>query len=200
MTAAARSVLLAGAVLGLAFTWQPLASIVYNFGWKHYRAPGSPPALQVNAMAWQGMPMRPTPGEPFGPGENLESAGNYAAWLNDGLALLARVRPAQGNVLCLDWTNPFSFATASVPIAGDEIAWHVGRTVGTFHHPDVDRLLAAAAVVMEPLRSIQPASLTFKRALFAPGLRASFVIAGETVHWRAWVRRKAAAVVSSAGN
>jgi hypothetical protein len=182
---------LAGAAFGLAFSWQPLASIAYNFVWKHYRAPGSPPAVQVTSTAWAGMPMRPSPGEPFAAVEALESAGNYAAWLNDGLAALACVRRSQGPVLCLDWTNPFPFATQTIPATGDEIAWHVGRTVGAAHHPDVARLLASAAIVMEPRRSLQPDSLAFKRALFERGLHASFVVEHETAHWRVWSRRDA---------
>jgi hypothetical protein len=102
-------------------------------------------------------------------------------------------------VLCLDWANPFPFATQTVPPPGDEIAWHVGRTVGRDHHPEVARLLAGTAVVMEPFRSVQPASLAFKRVLFAPALAASFVLAGETAHWRAWIRRDASAPAVPAG-
>lgn len=188
-TGAARFAGVAGVACGLAFMWQPIASVAYNFTWKHYRAPGSPPALQVDASTWQGLPMCPAPGEISGPSERLDSPGNYAAWLNDGLALLARVSAPHEPVLCLDWTNPFPFATARVPIVGDEIAWHVGRTVGASHHPDVNQLLAAAVIVMEPRRSIQPDSLAFKRALFATALETSFMVGGETAHWRAWVRR-----------
>jgi hypothetical protein len=192
ISAMGRIALLAGAAYGLAFTWQPLAGIAYSFAWKHYRAPGTPPAVEVTGAAWHGMPMRPVPGEPIGPAERLESAGNYAAWLNDGLALLFRVQPSPGTVLCLDWTNPFPFATSTTPAIGDEIAWHVGRYINESNHPDAARLLAAATVVMEPRRSLQPDSLVFKRALFASGLQASFVIGGETAHWRAWVRREPA--------
>lgn len=185
----ARSALAAGVAIGLAFTWQPLAGLAYNYAWKHYRAPGAPAALAVAGPAWLGMPMRPVPGAPAGPAGALESAGNYAAWLNDGLALLARVGPARGAVLCLDWTNPFPFATRTAPVVGDEIAWHVGRTVGPVHHPDVARLVAGAAMVMEPRRSVQPDSLAFKRDLFAPALAAAFDLGGESPHWRLWVRR-----------
>jgi hypothetical protein len=182
--------LLAGLGFGLTFTWQPLAGIAYNFAWKHFRAPGSPPALEVAGPAWRGMPMRPVPGDPAGPDAALESAGNYAAWINDGLALLRQAPP--GPVLCLDWNNPFPFATGTAPIAGDAIAWHVGRTHGPRHHPDIAPLVAGAAVVMEPRRSLQPDSLAFKRALFGPALDADFVLAGETVHWRLWVRKPGA--------
>lgn len=179
---------IAGVACGLAFTWQPLAAITYAFAWNHYRAPGTPPALEVASPAWRGLPMRPMPGDPFGAAENLESPGNYAAWLNDGLALLAPFH-FSGAVLCLDWANPFPFATQTAPAPGDEIAWHLGRTVGPGQHPDATRLLASAGVVMEPLRSIQPASLAFKRELFTPGLQASFTVAAESAHWRVWLRR-----------
>jgi hypothetical protein len=182
-----RTGLLAGLCFGLAFTWQPLASIGYNFAWKHYRAPGFPPAVEVASLAWQGMPMRPVPGDPAGPAAALESAGNYTAWLNDGLALVHQMQP--GPVLCLDWSNPFPFATGTAPVPGDAIAWHVGRTHGPRYHPDVALLVAGAAAVMEPRRSLQPDSLAFKRTLFGPALAADFVLAGETVHWRLWVRK-----------
>lgn len=195
-----RLILFAGVVLGLVFTWQPLASMGYSLAWNLYRAPGSPAALRVASAAWQSMPMRPFPGELSGPEGSLEFAGNYAAWLNDGLTLLSQIRPPRGAVLCLDWINPFPFATQTAPALGDEIAWHVGRTVGASHHPDIARLLAASSVVMEPRRSIQPDSLAFKRALFGPALQASFAVAGETEHWRAWVRRNAGPLVCHPGH
>jgi len=195
-TKTARLAASAGLACGLAFTWQPLASITYAFAWKHYRAPGSPPALAVASPAWQGLPMRPPPGKTANATGNLENPGNYAAWLNDGLALLTQIQTPQISVLCLDWANPFPFATRTVPPVGDEIAWHVGRTVGPAHHPDVDRLIAHANVVMEPLRSIQPDSLAFKRELFAPALAALFVVTAESAHWRLWVRRAATPVPS----
>ena len=120
-------------------------------------------------------------------------SGDRQEDLRQALALtagvLARHRPASGTVLSLDWVNPFPFATGTPPPPGDEIAWHVGRTVGPSHHPDIARLLATAAVVMEPRRSLQPASLAFKRDLFAPLLATSFVVVEETDHWRLWLRR-----------
>lgn len=178
-----------GLVCGLAYTWQPVASIAYNFAWKQYRAPGSPPAIEVAGDAWRGLPLRPVPGDTIDAAAALESPGNFAAWLNDGLALLARHRPRTGSVLCLDWINPFPFATGTAPAPGDDIAWHVGRTHGPSHHPDIARLLASATVIMEPRRSIQPDSLAFKRELFASALAASFHLAGETPHWRLWLRQ-----------
>ncbi len=180
----------AGLAFGLGFTWQPLASLAYNFAWKRFAAPGVPPAVQVASANWRGMPMRLVPGDPAGPDGPLEDNANYALWLNDGLALLARVRPGHGPVLNLDWANPFPFATGTAPVPGDDIAWHVGRTMGPAYHPDAARLLAGADVVMEPRRSIQPDSLAFKRDLFAPGLTAAFTVAGESPQWRVWVRRR----------
>ncbi len=188
-----RTAAVAGAACGLAFMWQPLGGIAYSFAWKKFRAPGFPPALEVASPAWQSMPMRPVPGESANAAGNLESPGSYAAWLNDGLALLARNRPTHGSILCLDWANPFPFSTGTFPAAGDQIAWHVGRYIGPSYHPDPARLLADAAVVMEPRRSIQPESLAFKQRLFAPLLAASFTLAGESQHWRLWLRRDAVA-------
>jgi hypothetical protein len=178
-----------GFVYGIGFAWQPLMSIGYNFVWKNFRAPGMPPAIQVASAAWHGMPMRPFPGEASGPAEDLQSAGNYAAWLNDGLAVLSASGSGYHSVVCLDWTNPFPFATGTAPPLGDELNWHVGRFIGPSNHPDVSALLDAADVVMEPLRSIQPGSLSFKKMLFSSALRESFIVFAETEHWRAWRRR-----------
>ncbi len=187
----ARMGLVVGLVCGIAYIWQPLASIAYNYAWKHYRAPGAPPALEVAGVAWQGMPMRPAPGMAPNPAASLEGPANFAAWLNEGLVLLAGHHPTPGYVLCLDWTNPFPFATGTAPAPGDDVAWHVGRTHGPHNHPDISRLLASAAVIMEPIRSIQPDSLEFKRRLFAPGLATSFRLAGESPQWRIWLRQDA---------
>ena len=182
-------VVIGGVAMGLTYTWQPLASIPYIFVWKQFRDPGSPPAIQVASRSWAGMPMRPIPGIPSRADTSLESAASYAAWLNDGLSLLTQVRPPHGAVLCLDWANPYPLATLTDPALGDEIAWHVGRTVGAAHHPAPQAILATVTVVMEPRRSIQPESLDFKKTLFGPTLRAAFIVRAETEHWRAWVRR-----------
>jgi hypothetical protein len=124
-------------------------------------------------------------------GDYSESAGAYAAWLNDGLALLARVHPAPGAVLCLDWDNPFPFSTGTKPVLGDQIAWHVGRYITLQYHPDARRLLDQAMVVMEPKESVLPVALVFKRTLFGEQLRAEFALAGESADWRAWLRKAA---------
>ena len=184
-----------GVACGLFFTWEPLASIAYSFAWKNYQTSSAAPAVAVASPAWSGMPLRPKPGAAIGPAEDLGSASNYAAWLNDGLALLTQLHPPRTGVLCLDWTNPFPFATQTIPPLGDELNWHVGRFIGPSNHPDLARLLANASVVMEPLLSVQPVSLAFKRELFAPALAAHFTLAGETAHWRMWVRRTTPAPV-----
>ncbi len=181
---------LAGVVLGLGFTWQPIASIPYSFAWHQFAAPGFPPALEVNSPAWKGLPLRPYPGVPIGPDHPLESPGNFAAWLNDGLSLYNRTPSSPGAIVCLDWMNPFPFATGTNPVIGDAVAWHVGRTSGVHHRPDVTGFITNTAVVMEPIRSIQPDSLAFKRALFEPFLTEFFTLAGESSHWRIWVRRE----------
>ena len=179
-----------GLALGLAYAWQPCAALPYAFAWKRAHPSPDGRAIQVSSPAWAGMPMRYAPGTPARSegSDPAGSAGEYAAWLNDGLAALARVHPAAGAVLCLDWGNPFPFALGAKPARGDQIAWHVGRTLGRDHHPDARALLDQAAVVMEPKRSLQPDSLAFKRALFAQPLRAEFTLAAESPEWRVWLR------------
>lgn len=185
---ASRCARLAAVAFALAFTWQPLASIAYGYAWKVFRHPGTPPALEVESAAWRGLPLRAIPGTPADPGGDLFSAANYARWLNDGLALLVR-HPGAESILSLDWNNPFPFATGTRPPLGDEIAWHVGRNVRPLFHPDFARILTGVNYVMEPQRSLQPFSLSFKQLAFAPGLAASFVVVEESDHWRLWVRR-----------
>jgi len=181
-----------GLGLGLAYTWQPVTSIAYALAWKRLSHSHAAVA-EVATPAWAGLPLCYAPGAPaLSPAAAANGAvlspGDFADWLNDGLQLAARVRPVHGAVLCLDWGNPFSFALGSPPVPGDLTAWSIGRQVDARHLPAADRLLAGAALVMEPRQSIQPQALAFKQALFAAGLKRDFVLAAETGYWRAWVR------------
>jgi hypothetical protein len=187
-TGVARMARITAIVFALAFTWQPLASMAYNFAWKTIQPPGSSPAVNIASAAWHGLPLRAFPGTVADPAGDLTSAANYALWLNDGLTLLSKHHRG-GPVACLDWNNPFPFATGSIPPPGDVIAWHVGRNVGRNYHADPARILNGTEIVMEPVRSLQPASLEFKRSLFAPGLASAFSLVAESSRWRVWKRR-----------
>lgn len=186
------SALVVGVALGVSYAWQPLASIPYALAWNRTHQENTARAIAIDAPAYRSMPMRFFPGESHLVPTSLPqnpSAGTYAAWLNDGLRLLASSQASEGAILCLDWNNPFSFARGSAPIRGDQVAWHVGRTIGSKHHPDPDSLLEQAALVLEPKSSVQPESLAFKRALFSPKLEADFAVSRESSAWRLWVRR-----------
>jgi hypothetical protein len=180
-----------GIGLGLAYAWQPWSAIAYAQVWKRTHPAPSARAAIVASPAWADMPMEYAPGAalPGAAGNPAGSAGDYATWLNDGLALLARVPRPAGAILCLDWGNPFPFATGTRPALGDQIAWHVGRYISLDHHPDVGRLLDQAAAVMEPKDSVLPDALAFKRTIFADRLQADFAPAGESAGWRIWLRR-----------
>jgi hypothetical protein len=179
---------LGGVALALLLAWQPAGALAYNFAW-HQRPSLTRRAVEIASPSWRGLPLRDFPeGTPLAAGP-LESVGRFAAWLNDGLALYARLAPRDARVASLDWVNPFPFATRTTPVEGDDIAWHVGRTIGALHHPDADRIAALADVIMEPRQSLQPVSLAFKRNLFRSALNDRYVLAGESQHWRLWLRR-----------
>jgi len=90
------------------------------------------------------------------------------------LASLRRARPA-----------PPILTSAS---RSDRLAFVAGTAAAPYTLDPCARLLAGAEVIMEPRTSLQPDSLTFKRELFTPNLRRLFALAGESAHWRAWVR------------
>jgi hypothetical protein len=178
-----------GVAMGVAFAWQPWISFPYSFVAKYLRPPRTGDALAVNSYRWAGMPMQHFPTEESDASfDSDKSAADYANWLNDGLALLSRFRPQQCRVLSLDWSNPFPFALGLDPLIGEQVAWHVGRTLGPLHHPDMGHLLAQAGVVMEPKRPGQPLSTGLKRALILERLNADFRVMGESACWRIWVR------------
>lgn len=167
--------------------WQPLASLGYSLA-RRLLVFGHHVEVRVASPAWSGISMAVPPSEAADSGDQL-FAGGYANRLNAGLSLMRAAHCEHKRCLCLDWINPFPFANQSPPITGDEIAWHFGRTVGPKHHPDAAFLASQADVIMEPIQSIQPNSLEFKRGLFMPSMAGAFVVFSENSYWRLWIRR-----------
>lgn len=186
-----RFALVAAALPVVLLSWQPLLSLPYAWYWKKSVWPRATRTETIHSPAWQGLPLRPllwSDNDQPSP-ETLVDPAVYARWLNDGLSLLTpHLRPTD-RILCLDWSNPFPFATQTEPPHGEEIAWSVSRTVGPAHHPDPEQLLQSATLIMEPRTVIVPRWQAFKRELLGSSLSEHFVCAAESAQWRLWVRR-----------
>ena len=176
-------------------------SVAYSAGWKALSASKMPSSGRVQSASMKDLLFPPRRLEDTGQqavvaailrrpaDEPYLTPQQYAAWLNDGLALLRRHVTDSSRVLSLDWFNPFPFALDLPSPRGDSIAWHLGLLVSPSHHPDPKRVLGDATFVMDPKRPIAPYTYGFKKGILKPGLAAAFKKVDESALWILYERK-----------
>ena len=176
-------------------------SVAYSAGWKALSASKMPSSGRVQSASMKDLLFPPRRLEDTGQqavvaailrrpaDEPYLTPQQYAAWLNDGLALLRRHVTDSSRVLSLDWFNPFPFALDLPSPRGDSIAWHLGLLVSPSHHPDPKRVLGDATFVMDPKRPIAPYTYGFKKGILKPGLAAGFEKVDESDLWILYERK-----------
>jgi hypothetical protein len=114
--------------------------------------------------------------------------GNYAIFVNDGLALLRKYSPPQESVVSLEFSNPFSFSLQRKPPTGGTTCLQFGVTFDNAHKLSPDQLFGDAQVVMLPkLFSAPLLSDAVARNYVAP-LRAKFRKVAESSQWELYRR------------
>ncbi|HEX8164713.1 MAG TPA: hypothetical protein VF601_02875 [Beijerinckiaceae bacterium] len=113
----------------------------------------------------------------------------YVATLDDGARALAALGPKASHVVVLDFVNPFSAGLGLAPPRGDYSVTQFERTFDKKHFVPAEAALGDARVVMEPKWRIDPPGTEAFLALYADYLSAHFVSAGESEHWRIFIRR-----------
>ena len=101
---------------GLAFIAADFGSLAYAAAWTKGHSPRRLAAAQIHSPVMQGMLFPPHVSEAGRPDDvrsrTDERLGGltpiaYAAWINDGLALLRHANGADACIYTLDWCNPF---------------------------------------------------------------------------------------------
>jgi hypothetical protein len=128
--------------------------------WKQKRQQLPFPAVtgRIDASPLSGLAFTDYAAEGYGSrmGENGRA---YAAYVNDGLDLLRRDSNAGDKVLCLCFSNPFSYSLLRAPAAGGSTLFAPGFTYTARHLPSPERVIGNADVVMIPKQPTEDASV-----------------------------------------
>ena len=108
----------------------------------------------------------------------------YTLFVNDGLKLLYRERRGDQTVMCLDFTNPFSYGLGIKPAAGGANGLQHRSSFNDTHHQTAEDLFGAADLVMVP-KIFSDGSLDEPiPRLYGPYLKSHFRLIGESRQWR----------------
>jgi hypothetical protein len=107
----------------------------------------------------------------------------YARSVNDGCELLRLHSGPSDRIVCMDLTNPFSFALQRPPATGDALWWDQHSFTKRVH-PDAERVFEHAAVVMVPKYpiSVQPERQPI--SVYAGFLETHYTLAAESAFWK----------------
>jgi hypothetical protein len=131
---------------------------------------------------------------------DVRYTNEYVATLEDGARALAALGPKATRVTVLDFVNPFSAGLGLAPPRGDYSVTQFERTFDRKRYVPAETVLGDARVVMEPKWRIDPPGTEAFLALYADYLAAHFESAGETEHWRIYVRRDGPAPETTASS
>jgi hypothetical protein len=165
------AILLAGAMILV-----PLLASAMSLGkgvyWKLAQAPA---ARKIDSPAMAG----------FVPEETW-----YTDFVNDGLVLLRANRAPGETVMCLDFSNPFPFATQSRPAEGGATALQYLSTFNAFHKPSPEWLFGYANLVMVPKKYSDNTLTESIPRLYGPYLEQHFTQIAESAQWDLYRRKE----------
>jgi hypothetical protein len=113
--------------------------------------------------------------------------GSYVEKVNDGIELLRRRTASTERILCLDFSNPFTFALAREAPRHDANWWHVRRNFTEAHHPPESRVFSEVDVVLVPV--FEQGGAYDLRRIYGPLLEREYALVAATRQW-ALLRRK----------
>jgi hypothetical protein len=177
-----------------------LVTIGYAFAWHVIKAPKADETTRIAAAPLHGL-IFPRAETPNATARDVRLSINqhdpklvfpfYTSWqyamlVNDGLAVLRGRTSADTAVLCLDFTDPFTFALNLRPVRGGEIFWF---STTPRHFPNTAELLSKADLVMAPKRPVYVPAGEAVIAQFTPPLRRDFRLLAESDYWHLYKRR-----------
>lgn len=165
--------LLSGAVLlwGSVFTLTAIAPSLMGFGYAAF--------LRVQATRHE-IPMAGSTLATFIP---TGTDSWYRAFVNDGLALVKQNRAPGDTLMCLEFTNPFSYGLGMKPARGGATTLDYQTTFSDAHRPTAEWLIGSANLVMVPKTYSYPAYENIRR-IYGPYLNSHFHVMAESAQWR----------------
>ena len=115
---------------------------------------------------------------------------SYVNFVDDGIALLDRHRQPGDTVMCLDFSNPFSFALGIPPARGGANALLFGTNFDDLHHPAPAWLLGGATLVMQPMVYSNVTLQDSVPRIYGPYLAAHYRLIGRSSQWELYRRNE----------
>ncbi len=107
----------------------------------------------------------------------------YAGWVNDGIDLLERLRKPEESIMCLDFSNPFSYGLAAKPAPGGTNGLHYKNSFNDTAYESAAALFGHADLVMVPKTFSDYASQESVPRIYGPYLHSHFHQIGESKEW-----------------
>ena len=166
--------------LSIAFALPPLEPV---FRWQNYTS-----EMRLAAPAVSDFRSRDT--TPRYDREDNPTPGNYAIFVNEGLALLKRHSSPSESVMSLEFSNPFSFSLQRDPPRGGTTCLQYGVTFDHSHRLSPEQLFGDADLVMLP-RVISAGLLADAIARdYMQALVARFHVVTRSSNWTLFRRNK----------
>ncbi|MCF2870434.1 hypothetical protein L0664_05085 [Octadecabacter sp. G9-8] len=114
---------------------------------------------------------------------------NYAASLEEGIALLQSLTPAPDKVLVMDFVSPMTSLAGLNPPEGGTAWMHDGRNFDEEYHFSPEALLDGVDVIMVPQRPIADTTTALMEDLYGPYISKHFAAVRHTSLWRVYRRQ-----------
>jgi hypothetical protein len=113
----------------------------------------------------------------------------YADFVNDGFALIRRFRGPEDTVMCLDFTNPFSYGLRMKPAPGGTTVLRYQTNFKDDSRPSAGALFGSAKLVMLPKFFSDGSLAGSVERLYGSSLDAQFELIGESTSWKLYRHR-----------
>ena len=107
----------------------------------------------------------------------------YGAYINDGLRLIRQLGRPGDSLMCLDFSNPFSYGLAMKPAPGGTTVLQYKTTFDDKHHPSPQWLFGAARLVAIPTKFTDDTLSDTVERIYGSYLRSHFHLIGSSKCW-----------------
>jgi hypothetical protein len=117
---------------------------------------------------------------------------SYTASVKEGVELLKKNGMEKERILTIGYSNPFPPLLRAPSVRGDLIWWSTADTFSATEHPNIEKMLEEADVVMEPQWHDDPhrqIQYEAKWPIFRPFIEEHFEVMASSVYWKVWKKK-----------